>query len=300
MAVMTTLPQLRPETVIVLRPGGRVQIGCDPDSAVVLDPPQHIAAAGLAGLLRWMTTPRPTAETIAAAAAIGLTPDEVRAILDRLVAAGTAHHVAHRDAAPLTVRVHGSGPLAAAVAKAVSSGGYGVRQSIRRPRLAPDHPDTERAIATWAADLVVLTDFLTHDPWLISDLMTSRIPHLTVRLRDGTGVVGPLVLPGLTSCLVCADHHRRDRDAEWPLISAQLFGRRGWASPATIAGTVAIALAQIEHITSVTRAAVTASAMPDKDPPTAVNATIELRANASSLLVRHWAPHPLCGCGVQG
>jgi hypothetical protein len=27
------------------------------------------------------------------------------------------------------------------------------------------------------------------------------VPHLVVRVRDGTGLVGPLVIPGVTSCL---------------------------------------------------------------------------------------------------
>jgi hypothetical protein len=27
------------------------------------------------------------------------------------------------------------------------------------------------------------------------------VPHLPVRVHDGTGLVGPLVIPGMTSCL---------------------------------------------------------------------------------------------------
>jgi hypothetical protein len=245
-----------------------------------------------------MTSARTSEEAAAAAADTGLTLTEVRALLDRLVAAGTAHHDRAPAAPALTVRVHGSGPLAAGVARAVVGGGFSVRQSIRRPRLTADHPDSESRMIDWAADLVVLTDFLTHDPWLVADLMKFRIPHLMVRLRDGSGVVGPLVLPGLTSCLVCADHHRRDRDPEWPLVCAQLLGRRGWASPATIAGTVAITQAQIERITAVTCADGPPPVVAAGEPPTTVNATVELRSHPVSLSVRHWAPHPLCGCGV--
>ena len=29
------------------------------------------------------------------------------------------------------------------------------------------------------------------------------VAHLPVRVRDGTGLVGPLVIPGQTSCLGC-------------------------------------------------------------------------------------------------
>ena len=79
MAVVMSLPRLRPETVIVLRPGGRVQVGCDPETAVVLEPPVHVSAARLIGLLRWMTGPRSVTEVTAAAADIGLDLDEVRA-----------------------------------------------------------------------------------------------------------------------------------------------------------------------------------------------------------------------------
>src|SRR3546814_6512144 len=87
-------------------------------------------------------------------------------------------------------------------------------------------------------------------------------------------------------------------DLEWPIICAQLFGQRGWASPATIAGTVALTVAQIEHIAAVTSTAASGATSPDHDPPTTVNATIELRPNASSLQIRQWTPHPLCGCRV--
>jgi hypothetical protein len=31
--------------------------------------------------------------------------------------------------------------------------------------------------------------------------MRQGVPHLAVRVRDGTGLVGPLVIPGMTSCL---------------------------------------------------------------------------------------------------
>jgi hypothetical protein len=54
-----------------------------------------------------------------------------------------------------------------------------------------------------AVDLVVLTDYLVADPRMVRDLHSQGVPHLPVRVRDGTGLVGPLVIPGVTSCLVC-------------------------------------------------------------------------------------------------
>ena len=47
----------------------------------------------------------------------------------------------------------------------------------------------------------MLTDFLVSDPRVVRDLHAARVPHLPVRVRDGTGLVGPLVVPGVTSCL---------------------------------------------------------------------------------------------------
>jgi hypothetical protein len=52
------------------------------------------------------------------------------------------------------------------------------------------------------ADLVVLSDYLVADPRMVRDLHGRGVPHLVVRVRDGTGLVGPLVIPGVTSCLV--------------------------------------------------------------------------------------------------
>jgi hypothetical protein len=56
-------------------------------------------------------------------------------------------------------------------------------------------------ISRAATDLVVLADYLVADPHMLRDLHSQGVPHLTVRVRDGTGLVGPLVIPGVTSCL---------------------------------------------------------------------------------------------------
>ncbi|OBG29565.1 hypothetical protein A5764_21455 [Mycobacterium sp. 852002-51057_SCH5723018] len=54
-----------------------------------------------------------------------------------------------------------------------------------------------------AVDLVVLADYLIADPRMVRDLHRQGVPHLPVRVRDGTGLVGPAgdprgdQLPGL-------------------------------------------------------------------------------------------------------
>lgn len=102
-------------------------------------------------------------------------------------------------------------------------------------------------------DLVVLSDYLVADPHMVRDLHTERVPHLPVRVRDGTGMVGPLVVPGVTSCLGCADLHRSDRDAAWPAIAAQLRDTVGVADRATLLATAALALSQVNRVIAAVR-----------------------------------------------
>ncbi len=58
------------------------------------------------------------------------------------------------------------------------------------------------AVAAGAVDLVVLSDYLVaDDPRMVRDLHGQGVAHLPVGVRDGTGLVGPLVIPGVISCL---------------------------------------------------------------------------------------------------
>lgn len=44
-----------------------------------------------------------------------------------------------------------------------------------------------------------------------------RQPHLHVGIRHVRAVVGPLVIPGVTSCFRCMHLHRVDQDSTWPM-----------------------------------------------------------------------------------
>lgn len=134
-------------------------------------------------------------------------------------------------------------------------------------------------------ELVVLTDAVVPTPEVVEQLMCERQPHLPVRFRDGTGVVGPLVLPGRTACLRCADLHRTDLDPHWPRVSNQLAGKVGGADPASTHATAALATAQVLR----------AVQYGGKRPPL-WNATVELDLCEGATRRRHWHPHPRCGC----
>lgn len=170
-----------------------------------------------------------------------------------------------------SVVVHGSGAVADAVVGAMAAAGLALgdeeHAGISVLADAP-HPDVPR--------------FFDHD-------LQDR-PHLHVGVLGDRAVIGPLVVPGVTSCLRCAHLHRRDADAAWPLLSVQ------WAH------------------------AVAAMPCPPLDP-----LLVQLAAAHAGLLLRRWTdspgdpdawggyaldvrlpdgipqrldrpPHPLCGC----
>ena len=114
-------------------------------------------------------------------------------------------------------------------------------------------------------------------------LHRDRVAHLPVRLRDGVGVVGPLVLPGRTACLGCVELHRRGRDPGWPAVTAQLVGRHGRGDPATAAATAALAIAQVLLAVDIAGGGGTAM-------PPVLGATLELDLGTGELLHRPWPP----------
>jgi bacteriocin biosynthesis cyclodehydratase domain-containing protein len=276
---------LDPVMPVLLRPDGAVQIGWDPRRAVRVRPPAGLRAGGLAAVLRALAAPLSGSEVRRLARAHGLSDDAgFDAVLSGLVSAGVLREGDRRGGrAPgkaLSIRVHGSGPLSELLADGLRCSGARVGRSSRAAGVPAE------------VDLVVLADQLTADPRLVRDLQAGGVPHLPVRVRDGVGVVGPLVLPGVSSCLSCADLHRTDRDAAWPALAAQLREVTGTADRPTLLATAALALAQLQQII----AAVRSDAAPAPAAPATLNATVEVDVGSASITGRRWSRHPLCGC----
>lgn len=283
-----SLYALNPAMPVLLRPDGAVQVGWDPRRAVLVRPPCGLTAPELATLLRSMRSPIAITELQQQAGGRGsVDSDGLANLVTQLVGAGVAtqgrpsgRHARGRAA---SIRVHGRGPLSDLLVEALRCSGARIR-----------HTSQPHAGVTPAeADLVVLTDYLVADPRMVRDLHSQGVPHLPVRVRDGTGLVGPLVIPGETSCLDCADLHRRDRDAAWPAIAAQLRDTVGVADRATLLATAALALSQVNRVIAAVRGQ---PAVPDPGPPPALNATLEFDLNAGSIVARCWTRHPLCSC----
>ncbi|WP_217267717.1 TOMM precursor leader peptide-binding protein [Mycobacterium sp. ST-F2] len=269
---------LNPALPVLQRPDGTVQIGWDPRRAIGIRPPAGLSVSDLAELLRGLQSGVDAESSRSLALAAGLTDvDGWTGLLGALTTAGLLQTVPDAGHRPVSVRIHGSGPLSDLLAGALSCSGTRVRTS-RYGHVARD-----------SADMVVLSDFLVADRRLVRDLHRAGVPHLPVRIRDGTGLIGPLVLPGATSCLNCADLHRSDRDASWPILAAQLEGTVGSADRATVLATAAIALNQVDQVID----AIRGGGCRDKPPPT-LDATLEFDIGSRTTVVRRWSRHPLC------
>jgi bacteriocin biosynthesis cyclodehydratase domain-containing protein len=139
-------------------------------------------------------------------------------------------------------------------------------------------------------DLAVLAGH--PDPVDVAELMRGRVPHLAVRAEEAIGVVGPLVEPGRSACLRCADLARAARDSAWPVILAQAGGQDGTAtSPQacdTVLATATAALAAAQALTFIDRAA----------PHVTRNGTLEVVLPDWQWHRRTWSPHLACTCGA--
>ena len=266
---------LNPATPVLLRPDGVVQVGWDPRRAVLVRPPTGVSTAALAGLLRRMQAGASAAEL---QLQFGFDPAE---LISSLVDAGIVKRCGPARTRPTSVRIHGRGPLSDLIASALRCSDVRITHSSRNHAIAP-------------TDLVVLSDFLVSDPRLVRDLHANRVPHLPVRVRDGTGLVGPLVIPGVTSCLQCADLHRSDRDAVWPAVAAQLRDNVGTADRATVLATAALALNQVDRVIRAVRGGHDLDSSPE--PPTTLETTLEFDVEAGSIAARRWSRHPRCSC----
>jgi hypothetical protein len=211
------------------------------------------------------------------------------------------------------VEIRGGGRVGAALAGLLTSAGVGrvrvvdgvaataadlgpgglSRADLGRPRglaatrAAAAHaarPGPVRAIA----DLVVLAD-LAPEPGLGDDLRRAGVPHLVAAVRETEGVVGPLVVPGRTSCLQCQHLTRADRDRAWPGLAAQL-GSPG--SPEVRPCDIVLATAVAAH------AALQALAFLETDSAGTLDGTLHLRLPGDTLRRRSWGRHPACDCGT--
>ncbi|MGW7522714.1 TOMM precursor leader peptide-binding protein [Streptomyces sp. NPDC054783] len=256
-----------------------------------------------------------------------LRPDLAALSLTTAEPGGALARLAARRA--LRVQVRGAGRVGAPLASALSAAGVGeidvrdvgrvepwdvapgglpaeslgqrretaARAAVRRA--APDRPPRRThapgsGIQDPGLSLVILTprdDVAVHapDPAEAEPLMTSGTPHLYAGVVEGTGVVGPLVLPGESGCARCLHLDRGDRDPAWPRLTAQwrcARARRIEACDLTLATAVA------------GLAAAHALAFLDGESPSSTGTRWEVSTPGLNWHARPVRPHAACGCGA--
>lgn len=120
-------------------------------------------------------------------------------------------------------------------------------------------------------------------------LVLAGVPHLVAEVRDTTGVVGPLVLPGRSACLRCLDLTRSDLDPAWPALAAQLASAPPRREPCD--GALALAVAAQAALQVLTLVDGTAG-------PAALGGTLELALPDWRWRRRSWPLHADCGCAA--
>ncbi|HEV7194248.1 MAG TPA: hypothetical protein VGN35_13695 [Jatrophihabitantaceae bacterium] len=154
-------------------------------------------------------------------------------------------------------------------------------------RAAPDADTTPLPMGE-RPDLVVLAVDEPIDSERRAALHARGCAHLVVRLSADHGVVGPLVIPGRSSCIRCADLHRRDRDPAWTALAVQLAAPRRHGPVSDVALATVIAGVAAAHALTYLDGA---------DPPT-VNGTVEMHLPDWRLRRRSWPYHGDCDCGA--
>lgn len=157
----------------------------------------------------------------------------------------------------------------------------------RRRALASRTGEVEPADYTSGPDFIVLTDAgLAEHSGLLAEAMRSGIPHLRVYVTEITGIVGPLVVPGVTACLRCIELHRSDRDPQWASVLDQAARHPPEAPACDSALATAVASLTTTHVIGHLSGHTVAT----------LGGTLEVTLPSGLPRRRSWPPHPDCGC----
>ncbi|MEU6079451.1 TOMM precursor leader peptide-binding protein [Streptomyces sp. NPDC047108] len=128
------------------------------------------------------------------------------------------------------------------------------------------------------------------DPVVTEELIASGTPHLYAGVIEGTGVVGPLVLPGTSACAGCLALERADREPAWPRMLAQ------WRSGRSASAAVACDTALATVVAGL--AASHALNFLDGRLPRSTGARLEFALPDLAWQSRPVPAHPGCACGA--
>ena len=228
----------------------------------------------------------------------------VGATVATLLAAAGVGHVVVDD--PSTCRPADCAPGGLALADAGASKAQAAHAAAHRASTSvctsalPEHS---------RFDLTVLAPPGALNPSLAEELVRAGVPHLLATVRETTGIVGPMVVPGVSACLRCLDLHRADRDPSWPLLAAQLAteSRRPAVQACDVAlATLVASVAVLQVLTAIDSGDTTTNRRTELGKPSRPtklpthDGTLEVTLPDWRIRRRGWSPHPACGCQWPG
>lgn len=307
---------LAPDLAVVRRGDGTIQIGTEqPRRVLIADAPPHAAGvlAHLAGAERlsdaieqlggdaeqWRRVFRRLAQrrllepVPARSACPPHLTGEWMTLIHRLGRAAADRVLSAR--ADATVVIEGSGTVADAVGGLLDAAGIGRIHQWAGPDAPPPGPTPhagpggqaaqgvrhQRPATQMRPDVMVLAGSRPATPGRLAALVSAVLPHLPVVVTNARLIVGPLVLPGRSTCVNCIDRHRRDADPDRP------------TTPAATPPRTSVLLA---HSAAILAAAQVLDFVDAVRRPASIGATLEQVAGSSHPQQRIWPMHEGCRC----
>lgn len=303
---------LRPGVHVLRRDADLLQVGLDPERALLLPDRDDVRA-----LLAALTDPAAAVDderydgaTIRLLADSGLLVDaDVLLPLapdgpttqgpagSRAGVAALAAHDGDASAALLMARactrvelLTCGSPEAVGVASSLSS----LLTTAGLPHVTADHgaAPAEHDASPPAGLVGVLVAVGEPDREHLDAWMRAAVPHLLLRLVEGRAVLGPFVEPGRTACLRCVDAHHTDVDPSWALLVVQY-------AAAVSRGRVDTLPEPVDPMLATLAAAWTARELvshAEGRRPATASTTLRLDPHLTALETHRWLRHPACGC----
>jgi hypothetical protein len=310
---MPRYPQLAPHAPVLRRSAGEWQIGLEPEDALVLRGDRYGALLALCNGEHQLDEIRQRAEQA------GISERQLRSTLAALTTAGlltgrgATEPSARGSVVDARVRLVGAGPLGSRIAVGLHAaaiaelyifddcapeielyplaGAHGTRAQAACSALLPSPAQARSPLNHWSKpdaqpiDLTIIAaDTPEVDRVLTDHFLRHDQPHLLLRCLGRSVCVGPLVIPGRTSCVRCADLHRTDADPAWPQVLSQLTQTALPQNPALLAWAAQTAVVQ-------------GLAFLSGSQPESAGATLELTDRDYRMRWRSWPAHSGCGCG---
>ncbi|MEO7125771.1 MAG: hypothetical protein ABI382_03170 [Nakamurella sp.] len=201
------------------------------------------------------------------------------------------------------VVIEGSGLVADLMGGLLEAAGIGrIHQSAQPGATGPKEPPTARRLphtdlagrptlqvryrppaSQTRPNITVLAGPRLPTPGRVAALITQVVPHLPIQVTSSRLIVGPLVLPGLSTCINCIDRHRLDLDPDWHTVAAAAQPSPQPSTPLA-QSAASLAAGQVLDLIDALR------------KPASVNATLEQLAGSIYPRRRAWSRHDECRC----